>query len=81
MLTSEVILKKIRENMDVIRGYGVEKIGLFGSYVKGEQRLGSDVDILVEFKRGMKTFDNYMGLKFFLEDLLGCKVDLVILGS
>jgi len=81
MLTSEVILKKIRENMNVIRGYGVEKIGLFGSYVKGEQRLGSDVDILVEFKRGMKTFDNYMGLKFFLEDLLGCKVDLVILGS
>ncbi len=65
MLTSEVILKKIRENMDVIRGYGVKRIGLFGSYVRGEQGLESDVDILVEFESGMKTFDNYMGLKFF----------------
>ena len=40
MLTSEVILKKIRENMDVIRGYGVKRIGLFGSYVRGEQGVG-----------------------------------------
>ena len=81
MLSSEVILRKIRENMDVIRGFGVRRIGLFGSYARGEGRPDSDVDILVEFEDGMKTFDNYMGLKVFLEDLLGCRVDLVVLDS
>jgi len=81
MLSSDVILRKIRENMDVIRGFGVRRIGLFGSYARGEQRPDSDVDILVEFEDGMKTFDNYMGLKIFLEDLLGCRVDLVVLDS
>lgn len=78
MLTKEGILAKIEENREGIRGYGVERIGVFGSYVRGEQRDGSDVDILVEFERGKKTFDNYMDLKFFLEDLLSCGVDLVI---
>ena len=81
MLSSDVILRKIRENMDVIRGFGVRRICLFGSYARGEQRPDSDVDILVEFEDGMKTFDNYMGLKIFLEDLLGCRVDLVVLDS
>ncbi len=40
--------------------------------------MGSDIDILVEFEKDKKTFDNYMDLKFFLEDLFKCKVDLVI---
>ena len=81
MLTSEVILRKISENMKAIRGYGVKRIGLFGSYALGSQRAESDIDIVVEFKKGKKTFDNYMGLKLFLEDLLNRKVDLVIAES
>jgi len=56
----------------------VKRIGLFGSYVRGEERKKSDIDILVEFEKGKKTFDNYMGLALFLEDLLSLKVDLVI---
>jgi hypothetical protein len=64
--------------MEEIKKYGVKKIGLFGSYTKGRQQVKSDVDILVEFEKSEKTFDNYMGLKLFLEDLLNCKVDLVI---
>ena len=56
----------------------VKRIGLFGSYVKNEQTAESDIDLVVEFEKGKKTFDNYMELKFFLEDLLECKVDLVI---
>jgi len=59
--------------------YGVRRIGLFGSCLRGDARTDSDVDILVEFER--KTFDNYMGLKFFLEDRLGRRVDLVIADS
>ncbi|MEW6110193.1 MAG: nucleotidyltransferase family protein [Nitrospirota bacterium] len=57
--------------------YHVRKIGIFGSFARGEEKEGRDIDILVEFEGGRKTFDNYMDLKFFLEDLLNRKVDLV----
>jgi len=81
MLTSEEILRKIEENKEKMKKFGVKKIGLFGSYISGEQKPGSDIDILVEFEKGMKTFDNYMDLKLFLEELFNCKVDLVIVES
>lgn len=81
MLLYEEILTKIEENKKAIKKYGVKKIGLFGSYVEGEQSRESDIDILVEFEKGEKTFDNYMELKFFLEDLFNCKVDLVVEGT
>jgi len=57
--------------------FGVKEIGIFGSYVREEPQESSDIDILVEFLDGYKTFDNYMDLKFYLEDLLNLKVDLV----
>lgn len=56
--------------------YGVRRIGLFGSSVRGDSVESSDADVLVDFS--IKSFDNYMGLKFFLEEQLGVKVDLVI---
>ena len=79
MLTSEEIMKKIEGNMENIKKYGVKRIGLFGSYVRNEQKSESDIDVLVGFERGKKTFDNYMDLKFFLEDLFKRKVDLVVI--
>lgn len=78
MLAKEKILSSILAEREHIKKYGAKKIGLFGSFTRSEQRETSDVDILVEFEKGTKTFDNYMELKFFLERLLGCKVDLVI---
>jgi hypothetical protein len=51
-------------------------MAVFGSHARDEARPGSDVDILVDFN-GPATFDGYMNLKFYLEDLLGCSVDLV----
>jgi uncharacterized protein len=57
--------------------FGVAKIGIFGSFARGEERPDSDIDILVTFRNGKKTFDNFMGTKFFLEDLFKRKVDLV----
>ncbi|MFZ5866738.1 MAG: nucleotidyltransferase family protein [Thermodesulfobacteriota bacterium] len=75
-MTSDEILKKLEENQEIIRGFGVRRLGIFGSYARGEQRGASDMDFLVEFEK--KTFNNYMDLKFFLEDLFGCRVDLVI---
>lgn len=77
MLSNDTILKKIEENRKTIREYGIKRIGLFGSYIRSEQKDGSDIDILIEFGEGEKTFDNYMDLKFFLEELFGCNVDLV----
>lgn len=60
-----------------IKAFGVKRRGLFGSFVRGQHTPHSDVDILVEFEPGKKTFDNFMHLAFFLEDLLGRKVELV----
>lgn len=78
MLTSKLIMEKIEKNSQIIKQYGIRKIGLFGSYVKNEQKAKSDIDILVEFEKGEKTFDHYMDLKFYLEDLFKVKVDLII---
>lgn len=78
MLTSEDILNTLSEKRERIQRYGVRKIGLFGSFSSNTQGRKSDIDILVEFKRGQKTFDNYMDLKFFLESVFGRRVDLVV---
>jgi predicted nucleotidyltransferase len=50
--------------------FGVAKIGIFGSFVRGEERPESDVDVLVTFRKGQKTFDHYMGCKFYLKNCL-----------
>lgn len=71
------VLEVIRENMDEIRRFGVRRIGVFGSHVRGEQRDDSDVDVVVEFEEGMATLENFLGLADFLERLLGRKVDLL----
>ncbi|MHC1623203.1 MAG: nucleotidyltransferase family protein [Candidatus Methanospirareceae archaeon] len=58
--------------------YGIKKIGIFGSYLRGEAREKSDLDILVEFEQdvgiGLLAF---VGMENYLSDLLGVKVDLV----
>jgi len=70
------ILKTLAAHRDELKGFGVKSLALFGSIVRGEARPDSDIDILVEFK-GPATFDCYMDLKFFLEELLDRRVDLV----
>lgn len=72
------ILMRIRQHPDELKAYGVKRLGLFGSFAHSGQNVKSDIDILVEFNRNGKTFDNYMDLKFFLEKLFHRKVDLVI---
>jgi len=72
-------LSLLRQHEKEIKNrFGVARIGIFGSYVRGEEKPESDVDVLVEFREGEKTFDHYMDLKFYLEDLFGRKVDLVM---
>ena len=78
MLTNKEIIKIIQDNTGAIKTYGVKRIGIFGSFVRSRQNNKSDIDVLVEFDAGKKAFDNYMELKFYLENLFHRKVDLVI---
>lgn len=78
MLTSNQIIKTLNVHRKEIQQFGVKQIGLFGSFRTNNQHQKSDIDILVEFKKGKKTFDNYMELKFFLEKSFSRPVDLVI---
>jgi predicted nucleotidyltransferase len=73
----EQLFDLLRRNASQLRGFGVKRFGLFGSFARGQQEDGSDVDVLIEFEDGRKSFDNFISLAFFLEDLLGRKVDLV----
>ena len=74
----EEIKNLLKEHKKILRKqFGVKELAIFGSYVREEQTPASDIDVLVEFETGCKTFDNYMDLKFYLENLLGLKVDLV----
>jgi hypothetical protein len=75
----EEILKILEKNQNVIRGYGVRRLGLFGSCARGECNEVSDLDFVVEFEK--KSFDAYMDLKLLLEKLFDCQVDLVISDS
>ena len=72
----EAILRILAENREVIRGYGVKRLGLFGSCARGEATETSDLDFVVEFER--KSFDAYMDVKAYLEELFNRPVDLVL---
>lgn len=74
--TREHVLKKLQQNRDAISRFGVRRLGLFGSIARGDSTPSSDLDFLVEFEH--KSFDAYMELREFLEELFGCPVDLVL---
>jgi uncharacterized protein len=64
--------KELREK------YAVREIGIFGSYVRGEQKKKSDVDVLVEFEQSANlSLLDFIGMENYLSDVLGVKVDLV----
>lgn len=75
--TKREILSRLQEHEKQLRDLGVERIGLFGSFVHGRQVPESDVDLLLEFQPGMKTFDRFMQISFLLEDILQRTVELV----
>jgi predicted nucleotidyltransferase len=82
MKDAHEIKEKLRAYKPIIKErFKVKNIGIFGSFVRGEQTLKSDIDILVEFDKEGKTFRNYMELKYCLEDLLSLEVDLVMIGA
>jgi predicted nucleotidyltransferase len=79
MKTFEQIKSTLAKHKEELRlKYKIKEIGIFGSYVKGEQKKQSDIDILVEFE---ETADlsllDFIGIENYLSDVLGIKVDLV----
>lgn len=76
MLSREEVLTILEAHREEIERLGVKSLRLFGSVARGEASAESDVDLLVEFDQ-RPTFSGYMGLRLFLEDLLGAKVDLI----
>jgi uncharacterized protein len=60
-----------------IRALGVSRLAVFGSIARGEARPDSDVDILVQFSPGSKTFDRFLALSDLLEANLGRRIELI----
>ena len=82
MLSKESIKDGISSNSQLIRQYGISKIGLFGSYSKQEQKEESDIDILVDFQEDKETFDNFMAICDLLDNIFkGYKVEVVTIGG
>lgn len=76
MLTRDDILRILSAKKDELARLGARRLGLFGSFARDEARPDSDVDLLVDLD--LHSFDRYMDLKLYLEDLLGRRIDLVL---
>jgi len=76
MTRNDILTQLSDRRREIASRFEVERLGLFGSAARDELRDDSDVDLLVSF-RGRATLDGYVGLKTYLEGLLGRKVDLV----
>ena len=70
-------MSELVANKQAIHAFGVSKLSIFGSFASGKSKEDSDVDFLVEFDPALKNYDNFIGLSFYLEYLLGRKVELV----
>jgi len=75
-LNSKEIIKRLEEKKKEVKKIGVKKIGLFGSYLNGEQKRGSDIDIIVSFDN--MSYDSYFEILSFLRKLFNKEIDLVI---
>jgi len=80
-LSLEKILEVLRQQIPMLaERYSVEKLEIFGSYVRSEQKKDSDLDVLVTFKEDPSLL-TYIAIENYLSDLLGIKVDLVMKDS
>ena len=75
ILTKDEIFDALKKHRDILLKYKVKEIGLFGSFVRGEQGGKSDIDLFADFED--PSIENFMGLSFFLEDLFGRKVEIL----
>lgn len=76
MMNKKKIIQEIERKREKLKAKGVKKIGLFGSYLKGTQKRGSDIDLLVSVDKGKE--EDYFEILFYLEGVFKRKVDLII---
>lgn len=77
MMNTEDILNKLKELRPLLAArYKAKVVGLFGSFVRGEQNANSDIDVLVEFEEGADLFD-LLGLTLYMEETFQRPVDIV----
>ena len=75
-MNKEIIIQELKKRKAKLKEKDVEKIGLFGSYLKGTQKRGSDIDFLITFNK--IDSDNYFEVLFYLENVFRRKIDLII---
>src|SRR4051794_33735666 len=75
--TKEDIIQELLLHKETLRSFKVDRIGLFGSFKEGTNNNDSDIDLLVEFEPGKKTFKNYTGVYLFLKDILKREIDFL----
>ena len=73
----EELIELLIKNQEKILSFGIERVGIFGSFVRNEMSSESDVDFYVEFKESFKSYDNFMDLAFYLKELTGREIELV----
>ena len=81
MTRKEHFFSIIRAREKDLRSLGVKKIGIFGSVIRGEDTEKSDVDVLVQFETGKKSFRNFLEVVDLLEKELGQEIELVTVES
>lgn len=77
VLTKETILSFLSSHQAELQSFGVKRIGLFGSFVRGEQHAESDLDFLIEYQPGGKTLKNYFDLMDWLENNFQREIELI----
>ncbi len=75
--SKDAILQILVEHKQQLAAFGVNQIGLFGSYVRDEASENSDIDLLVDIQKDKKTFNNFLALNYYLEEIFGRKVELI----
>ncbi len=80
-MKKDILLDILQANRTQIKSFGISLLGVFGSYARNEQTDTSDVDLIVEFEKGEKTYKKFIGLVYYLEGLLKRKVDVLTFQS
>jgi hypothetical protein len=70
-------LALIEAHATELRDLGARRIGVFGSFARGEAKAESDVDVYLEFAKGRKTYDNFFAIYELLQGVFGRAVDLI----
>jgi predicted nucleotidyltransferase len=76
-LNKDIILQTLARQHRQLAAYGVQQIGLFGSYVHNNANENSDIDLLVDISKERKTLHNFLHLNYYLKELFGCRVELI----